>query len=100
MRNPGGRWTHPGEGVIYLLRLEDGSLSGPREDDRPAVSPASELSVQLLPPLAASRAALLPHALRVLRDAPAETAAFRRLSQLLLFLSALAAHFSPPVSSL
>lgn len=64
-------------------------------------SPEGELSVRLLPPpAAASTAALLPHALRVLRDAPAETAAFRRPSQVTLALSASSSLFFSCIDSL
>lgn len=87
MRKAGGRGGHA---ATYRLGLEDGRLSGLGEtrEDRSAVtaemehpelrrSPEKELGVRRLPPAAASAAALLPQALRALRDAPAETAALK-----------------------
>lgn len=49
-------------------------------------SSEQDLPFWLLPPLAAIMFVLLPHALRVLRDSPAGTTGFKRLSHVTFFL--------------
>lgn len=65
------------ESAAFSPEAEDPELPGSSEQDLP---------FWLLPPLAAITFMLLPHALRVLRDSPAGTTGFTRLSQVIFFL--------------